>query len=280
MRSTPLLWHDIRRAQHADAPWVVLLHGLLEDHTTWETVLPVLNGSFNVVRVDLPGHGSSRSVRTGEGLAGVADEVALIIERLEIPRAHVVGFSMGARIAMFLAAQRGDLCLSLVMVDMGPGRKPNVYRHFAELFSYPAFRCSSFTADQRRVWLTEEGIPIALHGMLENSVEHDSHGMFSWRFSPEAVLNLVREISEHDFWNIFANVSCKTLVVRAGNSAYLDANDAQKMERTRRHVTLRTVAGTRHAVHREATDIFARLLLDWLTSNAYDRPSTEFMPLQ
>jgi pimeloyl-ACP methyl ester carboxylesterase len=96
---------------------MVLVHGSWGDHHNWDTVVPMLSQSFQVVTFDRRGHSQSQS-QTGSGqgsFAEDADDLAAFIEQLDLAPAYVVGNSGGAAIALRLAAKRPDLCRSLVI---------------------------------------------------------------------------------------------------------------------------------------------------------------------
>lgn len=97
-----------------DGEPLVLIHGGWTDHTTWTRLVPSLSRSFRVIRYDRRGH--SRSQR-GERLLtrlGHEDDVATLIERLDLAPAHLVGTSYGALMALSLAGRRPELVRSVV----------------------------------------------------------------------------------------------------------------------------------------------------------------------
>ena len=99
--------------QREAAP-VVLLHGVGLDSSMWDALIG--SGALTAreaIAVDLPGHGARPPLRRTTALAEMADDVA---ERLP-PRAHLVGFSLGALVAQELAARMPERVLSLVCVS-------------------------------------------------------------------------------------------------------------------------------------------------------------------
>jgi pimeloyl-ACP methyl ester carboxylesterase len=94
---------------------MVPVHGSWDDHHNWDTVVPLLSQSFQVVTFDRRGHSQSQTGSGQGSFAEDADDLARLIEQLGLAPAHVVGNSGGAAIALRLAGKRPDLCRSLVV---------------------------------------------------------------------------------------------------------------------------------------------------------------------
>lgn len=97
-------------------PTVVLIHGVLNDHSVWALQSRYLaNHGWNVLAVDLPGHCRS----AGEAPASVeaaADFVAALLDAVGVPTAALVGHSWGSLIALEAAARLQERVSHLVLV--------------------------------------------------------------------------------------------------------------------------------------------------------------------
>jgi 3-oxoadipate enol-lactonase len=96
---------------------VVLLHGLGGDHTVWNGVAAVLARSHRVIAPDLRGHGRS-PVPAGSTstFPEMERDVLDLLSAKDVPRAHLVGLSAGALLALQLALDAPDRWASLVVV--------------------------------------------------------------------------------------------------------------------------------------------------------------------
>jgi pimeloyl-ACP methyl ester carboxylesterase len=93
---------------------LVFVHGSWGDHFNWRLVAPGLARSFRVLTYDR--RGNSQSEHPGQGLRkDDEDDLAALIEELDVAPAHVVGNSFGASIALGLAARRPELFRSLIV---------------------------------------------------------------------------------------------------------------------------------------------------------------------
>lgn len=104
------------KAFDAAKPTVIFIHGVLNDHSVWILQTRYLaHHGWNVLAVDLPGHGRSE----GEAPASVeaaADFVLALMDAAAVPRAALVGHSWGSLIALEATARRPERVSQLVMV--------------------------------------------------------------------------------------------------------------------------------------------------------------------
>ena len=88
------------------APYIALIHGMGSAATAWKPLTPYLLDRFNVITVDLPGHGESGFTQ-GQAMdpSSVAEQVVQEIEHeFEVIEFHLVGNSWGGWIALEMAA--------------------------------------------------------------------------------------------------------------------------------------------------------------------------------
>ena len=100
-------------------PAIILIHGMASSSTTWSSVLPLLAAHATVVAPDLPGHGGSTDPGGDYSLGAHASWVRDLMIALEIPRATIVGHSLGGGVAMQAAYQFPERCERLVLVGSG-----------------------------------------------------------------------------------------------------------------------------------------------------------------
>ena len=111
---------DVVPSATADAPPFLLVHGMASNARVWDGVVAglVANG-HSAVTVDLRGHGRSSKPDGPYDVPGVADDLAVLIERLGIERPVVAGQSWGGNVVLELAARHPDAIRGIVCVDGG-----------------------------------------------------------------------------------------------------------------------------------------------------------------
>ena len=108
---------------------VVFIHGLAEDHSSWDAVIPQLKLGYSYYAVDLRGHGGT-SAGQGNGTADqLADDLIGFLEACTGP-AVCVGFSLGGVVVLEAALKRPDLVKKVIAV----GTSSKVGRAAADFF--------------------------------------------------------------------------------------------------------------------------------------------------
>lgn len=121
--------------QSGSGPELLLLHSLLTEMTVFERVLPALEETHHVTRINLPGFGASAPVAL-DTVAAHADHVARVMDALGLPAdTDVFGNGFGAFVALELAVRHGARLGRLIVADTlaafpEPARAP--FRGMAE----------------------------------------------------------------------------------------------------------------------------------------------------
>jgi pimeloyl-ACP methyl ester carboxylesterase len=113
--------HGYRRAFRiaGSGPAILLIHGIGDNSSTWETVQTKLAQRFTVIAPDLLGHGKSDKPRADYSVAAYANGMRDLLAVLEIDRVTVIGHSLGGGVAMQFCYQFPQLVDRLVLVATG-----------------------------------------------------------------------------------------------------------------------------------------------------------------
>ena len=100
------------------APALVLIHGSNASLFTWEPWVTRLSGAFRVISIDMPGHGLTGAVPSGDySEQAMTDVVARVAERLSLTRFAIAGNSMGGGVAARFAEEYPQRVAQLILVD-------------------------------------------------------------------------------------------------------------------------------------------------------------------
>ncbi|XP_050372499.1 protein PHYLLO, chloroplastic isoform X2 [Argentina anserina] len=116
---------------------LVFLHGFLGTGEDWIAIMKALSGCGRCISIDLPGHGGTKiqnhalkDVLQASGLSveDVADILGKVIARITPRKVTLVGYSMGARIALYMALRLPEKVKGAIIISGSPGLTDEVAR--------------------------------------------------------------------------------------------------------------------------------------------------------
>lgn len=125
----PLLNHTF--APNGHAPAVLYLHGFLGCGDDWSELVNRLGRGFSHLTVDLPGHRMPAYSLPLEhySMPGCAELIVSLLDHIRIERCHLVGYSMGGRLALYLLTHYADRFLSAVIESATAGLRTEAERY-------------------------------------------------------------------------------------------------------------------------------------------------------
>ncbi len=246
---------------------VVLLHGFAGSGESWAGVRERLAERYRVVALDLPGHGATPEGCDAAGytMEAAADRVERVLAWLHIERAALAGYSMGGRLALYVAVTRPARVGSLVLESASAGLQD------------PPARFERRSQDERRAELLESDGIETFVDRWENMPLFASQR----RLDPSMRAALRRERLACDPRELAANLRGMGLGSQPWLGPWLGELDipvllvtggadtkftgiAADLERRMPRARLVVVAGAGHNVHLEKGPEFAAAVLDFL----------------
>ena len=107
------------------ATTLLMIHGWACDHTFFEAQLAALSKTYRVIAIDLPGHGRSPPLPDDAELADMAAPIESLLDgktnAAAVAPVHIIGHSLGGRVALRLLGLRPDLVRKVSLLDISPG---------------------------------------------------------------------------------------------------------------------------------------------------------------
>ena len=116
VQGAPLYAYTGGKTWDPQKPTVVFIHGVLNDHSVW--ILQsrhFANHGWNVLAIDLPGHGKSGG-QAPTSVQSAAQTIMALLDAAGVSKAVLMGHSFGSLIALHAAAENPTRVLQLVMV--------------------------------------------------------------------------------------------------------------------------------------------------------------------
>lgn len=171
---------------------VVLLHGYTDSWQSWELLLPHLPADVRAIAVDLRGHGGSDRPARGYRIRDMADDVAGLLEALNLRAVTLVGHSMGSFVAREVAYRAGDRVAGLVVLGSGPrlandvvegvvadvrAMRDSVPLEYIRAFQYGTVNGPVDVGFMRRAIAMSRSVPLATWlAVGEGMLRHDDRG--------------------------------------------------------------------------------------------------------
>lgn len=253
------------RARGQGSP-LLLLHGFTGRGTSWAPHAGEFARRFRVVTVDLPGHGRSGFAEPSRmTVERTADDLAAILRRLDAAPASVLGYSMGARIALRLAVAHPSVVNRLVLESPSAG------------IATPADRGARRVADEvLAAKIEREGIADFVTTWERNPVFATHAALAPALVARQRAIRLAGNLAGlaaslrgaglgamEPLFDRLASVAAPTLVVAGA----LDTTGRQRAERVAAGIPgarLALLPDAGHTPHLERPLVFRRLVLDFL----------------
>lgn len=255
-------------------PAVLLLHGFTGSSENWQPLQAALADGYRVIALDLPGHGQSEAPSNPARyrMAAVAADVGALLDHLQSGPAHLLGYSMGGRLALYLALTEPHRWRSLILESASPG------------LAAAAARAERRARDEAlAAWIEAEGIEafvdrwealplFASQRRLPDRVRRQ-HRAGRLRNRPEGLANSLRGMGtgvQPSLWAQLAKLSLPALLI-AGALDEKFVGIARQMTGLLAarppHPRLEIVPEAGHTVHLERPAEYASLVRQWLAAH-------------
>lgn len=253
------------RARGTGTP-LLLLHGFTGRGSAWGTHTVAFARTFRVITVDLPGHGRSGTATPDRmTVERTADALATILKSTHVAPTHVLGYSLGARIALRLAVAHPDVVRRLVLESPSAGlatEEERAMRRAADddlATRIERDGVAAFAAEweRRPVFASHASLPTARAARLRAMrLANDPRGL-------AASLRGAGQGAMEPLFDRLAAVTAPTLVI-AGALDDRGRPRAQQVARGIPGARLEIIDNAGHTPHEEQPAVFRRLALDFL----------------
>ena len=248
----------------------VLLHGFTGSASSFDHLKPLLGPALRVAALDLPGHGKSPiAVNGGGAWESTLDSIAEAIDRAHGGPAHLIGYSMGARLALGVALRHPHLVTRLVLESGTAGVRGE------------QARAERLAQDQQLAALLDrEGVPAFIARWEENDLLAGlrklpaalAEPLRARRLSQSAAglgwaLRMLGPAAQPDLWRELRSLRAPTLLLHGSRDDKFRAL-AEKMALRIPEAALHELRGAGHTPHLERPRDYAAALLEFLAPAA------------
>lgn len=239
---------------------LILLHGLFGSSNNWGTVARHFSQHYQVICVDLRNHGQSAH-SASQNYANMADDLLELCNALSLEHIHLLGHSLGGKVAMQFAVQHAARVKKLIVVDMAMRAYADAHTHLIDAMMeldlstlqnrHEVDQCLSHNIPQTEV----------RQFLLMNLIK--SENKLAWRINLEALKanypNLQQAVCEN------AHYEKPCLFIRGEYSDYLQDVDIEQIKTNFINAQFASLP-TGHWVHAEQPHAFIEVVSSFLKS--------------
>jgi len=238
----------------------IVIHGLFGSSRNWQALSKLFARHFRVITVDLRNHGDSFHAPE-MSYALMADDVLGLMDHLAIDSAHILGHSMGGKLAMKLTQLKPGRVNKLVVADIAPV----AYSHSYDDIIGPvrAMDLSVVSSRKQADNHPEKDIPDqrVRQFILQSLTVQD--GKLYWKLNWESIQNNVAAIIGYE--NIADwRIENPTQFIRGGASPYVTAQSWALIQQHFLNAELVTLDKAGHWLHAEQPAAFAEEVVRFL----------------
>lgn len=243
---------------------LIILHGMFGQQANWNVLAKAFAENFKVYSLDARNHGQSPHADS-MSYSEMAEDVAQTMNAMGIPRADVIGHSMGGKIAMYLALNSPERVNKLVVVDIAPVNYESGPSQ--ELSALQKINLDTLTNRQQAdvILQNNEVSNKAIRDFLLTNLKRNSEGKFQWRMNLSVIAKdypLLKSWDEDAVGH--SEFTGETLFIKGENSDYLLPEYTDQTLGLFPKAKVKVISGAGHWVHNEKPEHFFKVVQNFL----------------
>ena len=255
-------------------PPVLFLHGFLGCTDDWSDIATLIAADYRSVAVDLPGHGRTKVDGYDKNymMENVASELVHFLDSHDIDKCDLVAYSMGGRLGLYLAVEFPQRFSRIILESASPGlmaaedrqerrrhdetlarqlETHSLEQFLIQWYEQPLFASMKHDRDRFSVWLTRR---------LEYTEDNPAT-----RRGLAASLRMMGTGSQLSLWSRLSELPFCLLIVGQLDAKFRQIAD--DMAAIADQLSVRVVENTGHNVHWEKPRDYARIVMEFLSTD-------------
>jgi esterase len=242
---------------------IVLIHGLFGSLENLNMVAKSLNSEYCITSIDVRNHGNSFH-QEGMDYQDLAQDVINLLNKLSIEQCHILGHSMGGKIAMKIALSFPERLKKLIVADIAPVKYPA--HHLTIIKGLQAINLTKvYKRKDADIQLSKYVHDASIRQFLLRNIILNENGKFQFKCN----LNFI----ERGYQQIMQSVSDKsnqqfngdTLFIKGGNSDYILPEHQSTIALLFPNAKAKIIQGAGHWLHAEKTVAFNKIVQNFLS---------------
>ncbi|WP_235562296.1 alpha/beta fold hydrolase [Methylophilus sp. Leaf414] len=235
---------------------LVLIHGLFGSADNWGNIAKHFAQHFQVISIDLRNHGRSPHSES-QSYADMADDLLELCDVLDLEQIHLLGHSLGGKVAMQFATQYPERVSKLIVVDMAMRAYADEHTHLINAMMTVDLSHAESRNDIDRALKAPISNLMVRQFLLTNLVKVE--GQLQWRINLPAI-----KVNYPKFQAAFsAHFAKPCLFIRGERSQYVQESDIAEIKQHFPKAEFISLP-TDHWVHAEQPQLFIQTVENFL----------------
>jgi len=206
---------------------LVLLHGLSDDSTLWEPLIPEFSKRYRTITLDIRGHGFSSKPEMPYSIELFSEDLSRFLEKLGISQAHLIGLSMGAAIVQQFALDHPEKVRSLTLLSTFSYIDPHLQSSLTDLRnSIVTGGLTAFFDEAVKLVVTAEFASANLDAIAEMKLKSIQVN------SPESILRAIDACLNFNVKERISKISSPTLIISGREDVLTPLHLAEQIHRS------------------------------------------------
>jgi pimeloyl-ACP methyl ester carboxylesterase len=249
---------------------LIVLHGFLGSLDNFRTLSRRLSAKHTVYSVDLRNHGRSPHADV-MNYAVMAEDILEFLNDRNLPRAALLGHSMGGKVSMQLATSHPERVDKLIVVDIAPRDYPLAQVYILEAMGRLDLSHVTSYGDIDAA-LASDVHNVPLRRLVLKNIGHDPANGFNWKVDLPAITANYEALTKNiEARRKFTGPAC---FIRGGRSKYVQDEDIPRIRVIFPNAEIVEIPQAGHWVHADAPENFLHAVNEFL-----DRPEPDLSRL-
>ena len=242
---------------------LIILHGFLGSSDNWRAMSKRFAALFKVYCLDLRNHGGSAHSQT-MNFSAMAGDLREFFATEDIDQAHLIGHSLGGKVAMQFAVNEPHCVDRMMVIDIAPKAYPAAHRPLlTAMKTLELARCKTYGDVDRAL---EPIRQTQVRQFLIKNLGRGADASFHWRIGLDEIISNYDALTEAvSADRAVVNPTC---FMRAGKSNFIADTDIPQIRQMFANAEVVTIADAGHWLHIDAADQFYQTAIGLLVADS------------
>ncbi len=233
----------------SDRPAIIFVHGAGGSAATWMMQLRGLSDSFNIIAIDLNGHGKTADRTQNDTTKSYLEDINNIVAHFEQP--ILAGHSMGGMLTQLYALAHPNMIRAIILTSTGAKLKvmPTIFEMIKNDFDGYIEAAGSFMFHKTSSGELVEASKIEMR-----------------KCKPEIICRDFAACDIFDIMDKVSSISVPTLIIVGRNDVMTPIKYSEYLHKEIHNSTLKIIDDAGHAVMLEQAGIYNKLVKEWVST--------------